>query len=156
MIATGKKSERWKCAMCEMQRLYYMCVVAAILLCSVTPGPLDAAAWLLYSFPQSSATQYLLCSPSLLPSSYTILLLCLICMYLLYVSTVLRFLPRTVSTNKAINGSCFVFNRCLNCSLFENKLSFQPHCNLVVIFIDTVVDIIIIITITIITSCAAR
>jgi len=42
MTGTGKKSERCKCAMCEMQRLYYMCVVAAILLCSVTPGPLDA------------------------------------------------------------------------------------------------------------------
>lgn len=63
MIGAGKKSERWKCAMCEMQRLYYMCVVAAILLRSVTPGPLDAAGWLLYSFPQSSATQYLLRSP---------------------------------------------------------------------------------------------
>ena len=57
MMGTGKKSERYKCAMCEMQRLYYMCVVAAILLCSVTPGPLDAAGWLLHSFPQSSATQ---------------------------------------------------------------------------------------------------
>ena len=47
MIETGKKSERYKCALCEMERLYYMCVVAAILCDSWTTGCCRVAAVLL-------------------------------------------------------------------------------------------------------------
>jgi hypothetical protein len=85
-MGAEKKGEGREGAICEMWRLYLMCVVAAMLLRIATPGPLDAVWWLLYSFPLSSTTQYLLRSPPplllfLLLTPF--ILLCAVCMYVI-------------------------------------------------------------------------
>ena len=129
-MGTEQKCEGREGVICEMQRLYLMCVVAAMLLRIATPGPLDAAAWLLYSFPLSSATQYLLRPPlhlffffflhssSPLPRRYVSF-----CVSLQF----FIFCHRLLQQTRQSECNCFVLNQCVSYSLGQNSVVFTPQ-----------------------------